>query len=156
MLTKCSFLLTVAKKRLEQGERDALNCFSEFFFPAGFSSLMPSIITVEMIIFLALPPNSQRSSAFPILARKMTWRGTVSVAFPFCLRQPLIHPALTFPTSRGTRGQCRGMKMFFPTSILEVKTSDPEGLWQHGKSWTHLKLSLPGPKRDAQIRKAVL
>lgn len=32
VLTKCSFLLTVPKKRLEQGERDALNCFSEFFF----------------------------------------------------------------------------------------------------------------------------
>jgi hypothetical protein len=72
VLTKCSFLLTVPKKRLEQGERDALSCFSEFFFffQTGFSSLMPSIITVEMIIFLAPPPNSQRSSAFPVLARK--------------------------------------------------------------------------------------
>lgn len=51
----------------------------------------------------------------------MTWQGTVSIAFPLCLRQPLIHPALAFLTARGTRGQCRGMEMFFPLQFLRWK-----------------------------------
>lgn len=71
------FLLTLAM-RLE-GEWLALNserlCFSGSL-PVGHSSLMPSIITVQIITFPAPPPNSRKSLAFPVPTKKMAWQWT--------------------------------------------------------------------------------
>ena len=56
-------------------------CFSGIF-SVGLSSLMPSIITVQMIIFPAPLPNSCKSLAFPLPTKK--WPGSrlnISLAF---------------------------------------------------------------------------
>lgn len=56
-----------------EGELAALNseclCFSGRF-SVRLSSLMPSIITVQMMRFLAPLPSGYRSLAFPVLTRK--------------------------------------------------------------------------------------
>lgn len=110
---------------------------------------MLSIITVEVMIFPAPPPNSQRSSAFPVLTRQWPgrdWFYSLSSLSAAVFRSPC--PQLSTCQRHKRLVQWKGD--VYSTSILEVKTNDPEGLWQHENSWTHLKPSRPGPRKDAR------
>lgn len=63
----CSLCLSVATS-LEGGVANLHPEPFSFFgsFSAGLSALIPSIITVQMIIFPAPPPNSHTGLAFPV------------------------------------------------------------------------------------------
>lgn len=119
ILIQCSLFLPVAT-RLE-GEVAALNPESLCFFgnfPVGLSSLIPSIIIVQMIIFLAALPKSRRSLAFPVSTRKWPGRG-LSIAWLFSsFSEAAIHLSPPrFLTTAGEEIRADGWKYFFYFSI---------------------------------------
>lgn len=94
---------------------------------------MPSIITAEVIIFPESPSNSQRNSAFPVLARQWPrrfWLYSLSSLSAAAFSSPC--PQLCNCQRNKRLVQWKGD--VYSTSILEVKTNDPEG-----------SLKIPGP-----------
>lgn len=115
-------------------------------FPVGLSSLMPSLITVQMIIFPAPLPKSHRSLAFPAPTRKWPGRG-LSIAWLFSIfSEAAMHLSPSSPISNCWRSKRLGKmgENTFYTSAFAVRDKYKnvlrQCLQQHGDSRTHLQL----------------